>query len=136
MYLALEVLGLSLCAVSFNPNVGQFQSEAKTEQSIEVPRLHKAELVWSSGSGAGNQMESVKDAVWEKTKYSEYSTPKLYRGLYINGSGAITDARSGTNTESEYRTEWHKESGMVWNVEIAIYGKHVNGEWFWNINKG
>ena len=72
----------------------------------------------------------------EKTKYSECSTPKLYRGLYINGSGAITDARSGTNTESEYRTEWHKESGMVWNVEIAIYGKHVNGEWFWNINKG
>ena len=60
----------------------------------------------------------------------------MYRGLYTNGSGAITDARSGTNTESEYRTGWHKESGMVWNVEIAIYGKHVNGEWFWNINKG
>ena len=72
----------------------------------------------------------------EKTKYSECSTPKLYRGLYTNGSGAITNERSGTNTESEYGTERHKESGTVWNVEIAIYGKHVNGEWFWNISKG
>ena len=66
----------------FNLNIGQFWSKAEIEQSTEVSRLHKAELVWSSESGAGNQMESVKDAVREKTKYSEYSTPKLYRGLY------------------------------------------------------
>ena len=49
--------------MSFNPNVGQFQSEAKTEQSIEVPRLHKAELVQSSRSRAGNRMEGARDAV-------------------------------------------------------------------------
>ena len=120
----------------FNPSIGQFRSEAETEQSTEVPRLHKAVLVRSSGSGAGNRTKGARDAVREKTKYSECSTPKLYRGLYTNGSGAITNERSGTNTESEYGTERHKESGTVWNVEIAIYGKHVNGEWFWNINKG
>ena len=47
----------------FNLNVGQFRSEAETEQSTEVPRLHKAVLVRSSGSGAGNQMEGARDAV-------------------------------------------------------------------------
>ena len=75
----------------FNPNVGQFRSEAEAEQSTEVPRPHKAVLVRSSGSGAGNRTEGARDAVSGKTKYSECSTPKLYRGLYTNGSGAITN---------------------------------------------
>ena len=73
-YLASEVLGLSLCAVPFNPNVGQFRSEAETEQSTEVPRLYKAALVRSSGSGAGNQTEGARDAVRGKDK--------IFRMLY------------------------------------------------------
>ena len=55
--------GLSLCAVPFYPNVGQFQSEAETEQSMKVPRLHKAVLVRSSESRAGNRVEGAGDAV-------------------------------------------------------------------------
>ena len=50
----------------FNPNVGQFRSEAETEQSTEVPRLHKAALVQSSGSGAGDRTEGARDAVRRK----------------------------------------------------------------------
>ena len=74
VYLASEVLGLSLCAVPFNPDVGQFRSEAETEQSTEVPRLHKAVLVRSSGSGAGNRTEGARDAVRGKDE--------IFRMLY------------------------------------------------------
>ena len=84
VYLASEVLGLSLCTVPFSPDVDNFGMKWIWKQSME-------ERIYARQSPVGNKesqrldKESVSCSIERKTKYSEYHNPKLYKSLYTTG---------------------------------------------------
>ena len=83
VYLVSEVLGLSLCAVPFSPDVDNFGTRRIRKRSTEGNYQGRTQLE-TEGNRRSDE-RSVRRSLGEKTKYSECHNPKLYRSLYTTG---------------------------------------------------